>query len=124
MDNFAAILGGAILGIIIGTAIIADQKQKELIEMGDAQSIWNGMFDMLEKKAAQSIGPNEGDYVIDGLLYCGKCHTPKQCRVHLFGEDRTPYCMCKCLIEKKKENNNEKNIYPVLTETGRATPIA
>ena len=38
------------------------------------------------------------DYInpADGLLYCGKCHTPKQCRVTAFGRETTPYCTCEC----------------------------
>lgn len=50
-----------------------------------------------------SIGSGKAepeDYVRDGLLYCGKCHTPKQTRVEFMGEIRTPYCLCKCAAEK------------------------
>lgn len=60
-----------------------------------------GMIDNLEKRAAENIPRNEGDYIKDGLLYCGVCYTPKQCRIELFGQTRTPYCLCKCAKEKR-----------------------
>lgn len=52
----------------------------------------------------------EGDYVgDDGLLYCGKCHTPKTCKVKWpFSKDDHPAekifpIMCKCSREKKEQ---------------------
>lgn len=66
-------------------------------------SILNG----IEKKAAESIPANEGDYIVDGLLYCVKCHTPKQTRVYLFGVEKTPMCLCKCEAEKRKAEERE-----------------
>ena len=35
----------------------------------------------------------------DGLLYCGNCHTPVQCRVKLAGKMRTVNCLCACRQE-------------------------
>ncbi len=32
----------------------------------------------------------------DGLLYCGKCRTPKQCRITAFGNESIQYCICQC----------------------------
>lgn len=61
----------------------------------------SGAFDKIEMSAAQSIRASEGDYVKDGLLYCHKCDTPKQCEVELFGQIRKPMCLCKCEQEKK-----------------------
>lgn len=58
-------------------------------------------FDKIEMSAAQSIRASDGDYVKDGLLYCHKCDTPKQCEVELFGQIRKPMCLCKCEQEKK-----------------------
>lgn len=45
---------------------------------------------------------NPEDYInpSDGLLYCGKCHTAKQCRVSVLGEEITPYCSCRCDQER------------------------
>lgn len=36
------------------------------------------MISGIAARAAEVNAPEEGDYIKDGLLYCGKCHTPKQ----------------------------------------------
>ena len=62
----------------------------------------------IEQKAAARIKAEQGDYYgDDGLLYCGKCNTPKQCRINLFGQERTPYCLCKCEVEKREREEAE-----------------
>lgn len=67
-------------------------------------------IDGLEKAASISIRAEQGDYVgEDGLLYCAKCNTPKQCRVTIFGEERTPMCLCLCETEKMKREEAERN---------------
>ena len=66
-------------------------------------------IDGLEKKARESIKQEDGDYIgEDGLLHCGKCHTPKQCRVTLSGEERTPPCLCKCRVEQRDREEAER----------------
>ena len=40
-----------------------------------------------------------GDYMKDGLLYCGKCNTAKQCRQNFMGHRLTVGCLCKCAQE-------------------------
>ena len=37
-----------------------------------------------------------------GLLVCGKCHTPKQCRVTLFEKERLLPCLCQCEQERQR----------------------
>ncbi len=64
-------------------------------------------IDALEQKAADSIKAEQGDYVVDGLLHCHKCNTPKQCRVVLFGEERTVPCLCKCAVEESERKRLE-----------------
>ncbi len=64
--------------------------------------------DGLEKKAAQNIKEEQGDYILDGLLHCGKCKTPKQTRVFIFDRERTPYCLCKCEVEKRDREEAER----------------
>lgn len=66
------------------------------------------LIDGMERKAAASIKAEQGDFILDGLLHCGKCGTPKQCRVELFGEIRTPMCLCKCEVEKKEREEEER----------------
>lgn len=54
--------------------------------------------------AAAALEP--GDYEQNGLLYCGKCHTPKQSRQILFGKDLVVGCMCACA--KQNYDQGEK----------------
>ena len=67
-----------------------------------------GIMDKLEMTASQQIRAEEGDYILDGLLYCHKCNTPKQCRIEFLNEIRTPMCLCKC--EKEKRDQIEAEI--------------
>lgn len=68
-----------------------------------------GFIDGIEKRAAESIRAEQGDYIgEDGLLICGKCNTPKQCKVTIFGQERTPYCLCRCEIEKREREEAER----------------
>lgn len=66
-------------------------------------------FKKVEAKAAESIKAEQGDYYgDDGLLYCGKCNTPKQCRIFIFDEERTPFCLCKCEVERRDREEAER----------------
>lgn len=65
------------------------------------------IFTGIEKRAESKANVNEGDYYVDGLLYCGKCNTPKQCKVELFGKIRTPFCICKCRVEELEAEKRE-----------------
>lgn len=60
----------------------------------------NGVIEGLAKAAARNAKGHEGDYIKDGLLYCGKCHTPKQCEIECGGRVIKPHCMCKCEVER------------------------
>lgn len=54
-----------------------------------------------------ALDEKNGDYYgTDGLVYCGKCHTPKQCRVEIMGIECYPPCTCKCEEEEKKNFRN------------------
>lgn len=55
------------------------------------------MMDIFAGLAAKAAAlPEEGDYMQDGLLYCGKCRTPKQARVEFGGSSVIVGCMCSC----------------------------
>lgn len=58
----------------------------------------NGVVDGSRK----SIPINAGDYERDGLLYCGKCDTPKQTRITIFGIEKKPMCICRCEADRRK----------------------
>lgn len=63
----------------------------------------------VENNSKINIPKLEGDYIKDGLLYCGKCNTPKQGRYSLGYRVVTPYILCKCESEKyKAEQEAEK----------------
>lgn len=67
------------------------------------------IFEGIEKRAAAAIKKAEEDYIgEDGLLICGKCHTPKQSRIEIFGSIRTPMCLCKCATEKRDAEAAER----------------
>lgn len=67
-----------------------------------------GFVNGLEKAASINIKEEQGDYILDGILHCGKCHTPKQCRVFILDRERTPMCLCKCEVEKRKREEEER----------------
>lgn len=50
----------------------------------------------ISESSKRAFTPNAGDFVEDGLLHCGKCRTPKQCRIEINGTIRTEFCMCEC----------------------------
>ncbi len=66
------------------------------------------VFNRFENLAAKAQPIEEGDYEVDGLMYCGKCNTPKQCEVELFGEIRKPFCVCKCKRERLDAEEAER----------------
>ena len=58
---------------------------------------------------------NEGDYIKDGLYYCGKCNTPKQTKVFMvgFGYEMMPFVPCKCeneRIAKEKQERKQREL--------------
>ena len=57
------------------------------------------LIETMTRKASQDSHYEEGDYTNeDGLLMCGKCHTPKQCRFIATwdGKEKKPYTLCDC----------------------------
>lgn len=71
--------------------------------------------------AAAAIPRNEEDYLKDGLLYCGRCHTPKQCRITPPGktEPIVVYCVCDCLQEEYEQEQKDKDRRARLEEINR-----
>ena len=61
----------------------------------------NDIVSKIAKRAGQNIRREEGDYEKDGLLYCGKCNTPKQCKVPFGDTYIKPPCLCKCATEER-----------------------
>lgn len=59
-------------------------------------------------EAHSTIEP--GDYEKDGILYCGKCHTPKQIRLR-FAEDQAEQvvgCLCRCAKDRRDQEDLQR----------------
>lgn len=61
----------------------------------------NGLEKVFDSISASIVLAQE-DYTDKetGLLHCGKCHTPIQCRVTLFDKEKLMPCNCKCKQEQ------------------------
>lgn len=66
----------------------------------------------VDKASKGLIQVENGDYIGEnGLYYCGKCHTPKQCKVEnpfFAGRYDIRHCMCKCMNEKREREEAER----------------
>ena len=71
-------------------------------------SIGQALNDMINK-SKEAIQMEDGDYIGEnGLLYCGKCNTPKQTQIEVLGRISRPYCLCKCGAEKRDAEEKAK----------------
>ena len=49
------------------------------------------------------------EYIVnDGLIYCSKCHTPRQKRIEVSGKTIKPRCMCACQTENYDRREQER----------------
>ena len=62
----------------------------------------NTMFGFLDRIQVQKEPGPEQYLGEDGLIYCGKCHTPVQCRITFEGRERIMPCICKCQKEERE----------------------
>ena len=64
------------------------------------------------EKMIAAAEPALGDYEKDGLLYCGKCNTPKQHRGEFLGIVKIVPCICQCraveLAAEEQRRQREK----------------
>ncbi len=66
----------------------------------EQMNLLEGLFERTEQK------PVDGDYDVDGIVYCGICHTPKQIRKMYLGKERIFWHLCECqatLAEMKEK---------------------
>jgi DNA replication protein DnaC len=71
------------------------------------RAIDNDFIKMLAQRSAK-LPINDTDYIKDGILYCGKCNTPKQANIPLDnGSFFRPRCLCKCETEQRDKKNTE-----------------
>lgn len=65
----------------------------------------------IAQRAAEVARFEQGDYFAeDGLLYCHKCNTPKQCRVNIFDKERVVSCLCKCAAEAREAEQRAREM--------------
>ncbi len=71
-----------------------------------------GAVGAISDRVLENIGKSSEDYIgEDGLLYCYKCKSPKQCRIIWMGKEATPYCLCEC-EKKRNKKDSISNSYP------------
>lgn len=72
------------------------------------KNLFSGIVSDAILAAEKSNPQTPEDYIGEnGLLYCGKCNTPKQCKFMVLGTERIVFCLCEC---KKQEQEEEKRI--------------
>lgn len=71
-----------------------------------------------------NINRSEGDYEGEnGLLYCGKCNTPKQCEIRLNGRVLRPYCLCECeakAVKLQEDSEKAENLKEEIERTRKS----
>lgn len=73
-------------------------------------------------EASQDSHYEKGDYLNeDGLLMCGKCHTPKQCRFTAAwdGKEKKPYTPCACALERRIAEEQARQAQNLRLEVNR-----
>lgn len=69
----------------------------------------SNVFSDIAARAAQQYAEQPGDYRdADGLLMCGKCHTPKQVRQPFLGRVKVLACACKCVVANNRREADAK----------------
>ena len=82
------------------------------------------MIKALVEKASKGNHYEEGDYFVDGLLYCGKCHTAKQCRFEAaWGGVMEPYFLCECGRKRKEAEDEARKMREFQQEVARLRKI-
>lgn len=75
------------------------------------------MMELIAENAKENNVINDSDYIKNGLVYCGKCNTPKQKEINFMGNIMKPYCMCRCAEEEDRRETSmlEKSQYDIET---------
>nr|UVN04812.1 MAG: AFG1-like ATPase [Bacteriophage sp.] len=80
------------------------------------------LIETMIRNASQDSHYEEGDYISeDGLLMCGKCHTPKQCRfvAKWDGKEKKPYTLCDCARERRDAEEQARQAQNLRIEVNR-----
>lgn len=66
---------------------------------------------MTDKSVHRALAEDEYVDKSSGLVYCRKCHTPRQTTVELGGVVLHPYCICQCQSEARElESEKERRL--------------
>lgn len=80
------------------------------------------LIENMVREASQDSHYEKGDYHNeDGLLICGKCHTPKQCRfiAKWDGTEKKPYTLCDCARERRDAEEQARQAQNLRIEINR-----
>lgn len=80
------------------------------------------LIETMVRNASRDNHYEEGDYIgEDGLLICGKCHTPKQCRfiAKWDGKEKKPYTPCDCARERRDAEEQARRAQDLRIEVNR-----
>lgn len=80
------------------------------------------LIETMVREASRDSHYEEGDYLSDdGLLMCGKCHTPKQCRFIATwdGKEKKPYTPCACARERRDAEEQARQAQNLRIEINR-----
>lgn len=79
-----------------------------------------GIFEKMVEHSADNIGRSEDDYIGEnGLIYCGKCHTPKQIITGFQGREFRPMVHCECQKAALKREEDARRERERIEETER-----
>ena len=84
------------------------------------------MFELFEQIIEENKKANPekaGDYHVNGLLYCGKCHYPRQQETELMGHKFLPYIPCLCMQEEEQKEKEREEEVKRMIEIQRNTGI-
>lgn len=80
----------------------------------------DNLIKALVEKASKGNHYEEGDYFEDGLLFCGKCHTAKQCRFETaWGQTMEPYFLCDCGRKRQEAEDEARKMREFQNEVAR-----
>lgn len=69
------------------------------------------MHTLMNKLETRPVEEDEYIDEVSGLVYCKKCHTPRQATIALGGISYHPYCICQCQAEAfAKRREEDKRI--------------
>lgn len=80
------------------------------------------IIEAMTREASQDSHYEEGDYLNEnGLLMCGKCHTPKQCQFIATwdGKEKKPYTLCDCARERRDAEEQARQAQDMRIEVNR-----